>query len=77
MKSGKAAGNDAILNEMIKAGPPYTCITKVVIQICNLILSSKSYPQYCGTGIITPIHKGCSFFELDNYRGVTVYSCLS
>ena len=75
MKCGKASGNDMILNEMIKCAIPH--ISLVITKICNLIMNTESYPNTWGTGVITPIHKSGSRSVLDNYRGITVSSCLS
>jgi hypothetical protein len=64
MKSGKAAGADLIITEMIKASADSTAEP-----ITNLILSTECYPKSWGIGIITPIHKWGSREEVDNYRG--------
>jgi hypothetical protein len=73
MKCGKAAGPDLVLNEMLKTS--VDTISGPLASICNLILSSESYPDSWVSGIISLIHKGGAVGEIDNYRGITVSSC--
>ena len=48
-----------------------------MLHFLNTILETKSYPKDWSCGIITPIHKSGENDNPDNYRGVTINSCLS
>lgn len=75
LKNGKACGIDIIINEFIKNSPQelITLITKFF----NIILESGFVPQDWCIGIIVPIFKKKgSINDPDNYRGITLLSCL-
>ena len=74
LKGGKAPGPDNITGEIIKAS--VTSITPILEKIFNHVLSTGSYPSHWCEGIITAIHKKGSKIMPDNYRGITVSSCL-
>ena len=74
MKNEKASGNDLISNEMIKTGCP--TILPFLVTLFNTILETKSYPKDWSCEIITPIYKSGESDNPDNYRGVTINSCL-
>ena len=74
LKLRKASGNDSISNEMIIAGAP--TILPFLVSFFNEILKSH-YPENWCKGIITPIHKQGEIDNPDNYRGITINSCLS
>ena len=71
----KASGNDSISNEMIIAGQP--AMRSFLVSFFNEILKSHYYPENWCKGIITPIHKQGEIDNPDNYRGITINSCLS
>ena len=74
LKNKKAASNDKIINEMIKAS--YPLLKKLYKKLFNIILSSDVYPiQWCN-GLITPIFKSGCVSDPNNYRGICVSSCL-
>ena len=55
LKSGKAAGNDSISNEMIKSS---VSIIGPVLQILfNKVLNSGIFPQLLSVGYISPVVK--------------------
>ena len=59
---------------MIIAGAP--TILPFLVSFFNEILKSH-YPENWCKGIITPIHKQGEIDNPDNYRGITINSCLS
>ena len=76
LKNNKASGLDSISNEMIKASAPI--ILPFLVIFFNKILETKEYPDEWAVGIITPVHKsGGAIDNTDNYRGITINSCLS
>ena len=60
---------------MIKNGFP--TILPFLVTLFNTILETKSYPKGWSCGIITPIYKSGENDNPDNYRGITINSCLS
>ena len=75
LKNQKASGYDSISNEMIKAGSD--AILPFLEIFFNTILETKNYPEDWSCGIITPIYKSGKDDNPDNYRGITINSCLS
>ena len=74
LKTGKAAGNDSISNEMIKSS---VSIIGPVLQILfNKSLNSSIFPQLWSVGYISPVFKAGDIGDPNNYRGITVSSCL-
>ena len=71
LKNKKASGNDSISNEMIKTGSP------TILPFLVTLFKTKRYPEDWACGIITPIHKLRETDNADNYRGITINSCLS
>ena len=60
---------------MIKTGSP--TILPFLVVLFNNILNSNNYPQNWCNGVITPIHKTGETNNPDNFRGITINSCLS
>ena len=76
LKNGKAAGQNMILNEMLKASE--TLINKPLCHLFNKILKSGNYPKTWRESImIVPIPKCGDPNNVDNYRGIAISSCLS
>ena len=75
LKLRKASGSDSISNEMIIADAP--TILPFLVSFLNEILKSHYYPENWCKGIITSIHKQGEIDNPDNYRGMTINSCLS
>ena len=75
LKLRKVSGNDSISNEMIIAGAP--TILPFLVSFFSEILKSHYYPENWRKGIITPIHKQGEIDNPDNYRCITINSCLS
>ena len=77
MKLGKAAGLDGIeVEHLLYAHPLLIVMLRVLF---NIMLIHGVVPQMFGNGIIVPIvkNKNGDITSLDNYRGITVSTCLS
>jgi hypothetical protein len=48
----------------------------VLVKIFNFILLKGSYPKAWSEGMIVPLYKKGSPLLTDNYRGITISSCL-
>ena len=75
LKNNKAYGNDYIVNEMIKSAADK--IKKPLSKLFNNILKSGVYPSAWSMSWITPIHKKGDVLDPNNYRAISVSSCLS
>lgn len=76
LKNNKACGIDGIRNEFLKHSPNLlvTCTTN---KLFNLVLDSGIVPTDWTIGIIRTIFKGKGLpDDPDNYRGITLLSCL-
>lgn len=74
LKWGKAAGLDGILNEYIKVTA--NVMMPLYVKFFNLILDSGVIPDIWLQGVIIPIYKSGSMKEPENYRPITVLSCI-
>ena len=74
LKSNRAPGTDGIPAEAYKklSGNFISILTNLF----NHILNTGHYPQQWSTGILTPVHKGGSRYDPQNYRGITVLNCI-
>jgi hypothetical protein len=75
LKMGKASGCDAISNELIKHASPHISI--ILCLVFNILLEIEHYPIQWGTGLIMPLFKSGEVNDPNNYRGITINSCLS
>ena len=75
LKKGKAAGEDSIINEVLKIGE--FCLTEPITKLLILILSSGNYPSNWSRNLFVVIHKDGAKDDPDNYRGISISSCLS
>lgn len=73
-KNNKATGIDSISNEMIKASA--YLFSSLFVRLFNLILRRGEYPNEWCKGILTPIFKGGNLDLTDNYRGISILSCI-
>jgi hypothetical protein len=71
---GKSVGPDEICNEMIKAGKLYL-IPQLVI-LYNLIIHHSIFPTSWCEGLISCLLKKGNKSDPNNYRGLTLSSCL-
>ena len=75
LKNNKACGLDYIRNEFLKKAPPI--LTEFICNFFNLILSTGLVPDLWCHGLITPLYKSKgSRDDPNNYRGITLLSCL-
>ena len=75
LKINKSEGVDFIKNEYLKNCP--TKVVMLMVSIFNLILQTGHVPSEWGVGLIVPIFKKKgSHFDPNNYRGITLLSCL-
>ena len=75
LKRNKAYGGDNLLNEYF-----IETVDILAPHICNMfnkIIDSGFFPDIWSNGIIVPIHKKGSVSDVNNYRGITLVSCLS
>ena len=72
IKSGKAAGEDEIRPEMLKAliGEGILWLTRV----CQVTWKLGKTPRYWQPGVITPIFKKGDRKQCTNYRGISLLS---
>ena len=75
LKSGKAAGVDDVLAEMLKAAEQE--ITPFLTKYFNVLFSSSQFPSEWTKAIIIPLHKKGDVNNPDNYRGISLLSVVS
>ena len=75
LKNGKAVGIDEVRNEFIKHSSPQ--LISIFCKLFNKVLDTGIVPEQWVQGIIIPIHKGKGDIDqCDNYRGITLLSCV-
>ena len=75
LKNKKACGIDNVINEYLKNSP--TDLIVLIVKMFNLVLLSGIVPTDWCIGIIKPIYKKKgSIDDPDNYRGITLLSCI-
>ena len=72
---GKAPGIDTILNEMIE--PLVALYPKLLLKLFNSILSNTWISEDWLMSLITALHKKGAKEDPDNYRGISLMSCMS
>ena len=72
LKSGKAMGYDEIPNEFLRYGGK--AMLSSLVDLFTAISDFEQIPSDWQNGIIKPIHKSGSLFEVDNYMGITLSS---
>ena len=75
LQNGKSIGNDAICNEMIKC-LVHTKFIDVIRMLFNAILTRTYFPSSWKVNYIIPVFKSDDSFNPNNYRGISVSSCL-
>ena len=75
LKKNKSPGLDGISNEMIKAGS--NVLTPILVKVFNKLLNEGKFPKSWGQGLISSIHKESDMADPQNYRGITLCSCLA
>ena len=74
LKNNQSAGTDNILNEFIVNSP--LCVRLLFLTFFNNILSLEYFPDFWARGNIVPIYKSGDKNIANNYRGITLLSCL-
>ena len=75
LQSGKSCGLDSILNEQIKSS--LHLMLPTYHKLFNIILDTAKIPSSWTEGCIIPIYKKKgSKLDPENYRPITLYSCL-
>lgn len=74
LKNNKAVGLDQISNEMIKCAIPF--ILSALKRLFNSILWNHYYPEDWKKGAIVNLYKAGDVHDPNNYRGLTINSCL-
>ena len=75
LQNNKSAGADFIVNEFLKNCPPD--FVELIVQLFNLVLRTGHVPEEWSIGLIVPIFKKKgSKLNVNNYRGITLLSCL-
>ena len=75
LKAGKAPGMDNLLNEMIE--PLVELYPKLLLKLFNNVLTNTWICNDWLLSLITTIHKKGTKEDPDNYRGVSLMSCLA
>ena len=74
LKNNKAAGCDKILNEFIKHLNPVA--RTFLLKLFNFFFLSGHFPSLWSVCEIVPIHKKGDVNICENYRGISILSCL-
>lgn len=75
LSGGKACGTDNLLNEyFIEAGD---ILLSHITDLFNILLDSGYFPDGWTEGIIIPLFKKGNENDVNNFRGITLVSCLS
>lgn len=74
-KNNKSPGTDMITNEILKNGGE--CLDKSILSLFNRIICLEKIPSEWNKGIIVPIFKKGDRRDLNNYRGISLTSCVS
>ena len=75
LKNNKACGIDNILNEYMKNCPEN--VIAVIVKLFNIVLQTGIVPTDWCIGLIKPLYKKKgSIDDPDNYRGITLLSCI-
>ena len=74
LSNGKATGLDGLSNEIIKNSK--LIVVPYLYKLFNKMLEHKFFPELWSQALIVPIHKKGSAHEPNNYRGISLLSCL-
>ncbi len=72
LKNGKASGLDMLSAELLKNANDK--FLHIFTKLFNTLLQSGNFPEEWSVGIITVIFKGGDKTDLNNYRGITLFS---
>ena len=75
LKNNKSCGIDNIINEFIKSSP--NDYKLLIVKLFNIVLKTGIIPSAWSISFISPIYKNKgSKSDPDNYRGISLISCL-
>ena len=74
LRNGKSCGPDLVLNEFIKTSS--NLLLPTLVKLFNKILNVGKIPQAWNQSFITVLHKSGDPNNCNNYRGLSVNSCL-
>ena len=74
LDNNKASSFDCVSNEMLKVSK--NVLVQPLEILFNRILESGIYPSKWSKDILTPLHKSGDKNDANNYRGISVSSCL-
>lgn len=74
LNNNKSPGSDLILNEFLKYNTPL--FQNALLSVFNYIFKLGYFPKAWSLGLITPIHKKGDLNLAENYRGISLFSCL-
>ena len=74
LKKNKSAGIDLILNEFIVNASLQ--VKLIILTLFNVLLKLEYYPEFWANGCVTPVFKKGNNTDTNNYRGITVLSCI-
>ena len=74
LKREKSAGHDSILNEFIIHAS--LSVKVLILLLFNIILKLEHFPAFWAVGTVVPIFKKGDKNDVNNYRGITLLSCL-
>jgi hypothetical protein len=72
LHTGKSSGIDEIPNEFLKFGGEL--LVNSLVDLFTIISDLETIPEEWGKGIIKPLHKSGTVFDIDNYRGIALTS---
>ena len=72
--SGKSPGLDGISNEILKKAS--VIIVPLLYRLFNCALEHKYFPEQWSVALIIPIHKAGPVNDPNNYRGISLLSCV-
>ena len=75
LKRCKAMGNDHLMNEYLIESSDI--LASHICDIFNAVFDSGFFPDKWSEGLIVPVHKKGMLNDPNNYRGITLLSCLS
>ena len=75
LKTGKASALDSLSNDILKASSKF--IPPVLAALFSKLVTTNYFPVIWSTGIIIPIHKSGELDDPNNFRGITLNSCMS
>ena len=72
--NGKSSSDDLLLYEMFKSC--INIISPALTKLFNIVLNNESFPELWNIAFQVPIFKGGDMFDSNNYRGISLTSCL-